>query len=606
MSAPAFGFSVGDIIAGIKLIKDLIESLDDAVGARPHYRRLIDEMRNLEQALTEVKNLRIDAQSQACQKIALEQAALQCQACIEAFLKKNAKFQPALGLQPTASTWRTNLRKIQWAVCRQDAVDKFRAEIAGHVLTINTLLATTQLAFTTFQADRTTQYHEASEAHHQEGHEARTLVKKNNEILNTQADLILTISRTVAHCSTQQQSKNLSEIMLKVLETNMKIYQLVLDTQKVQQAHMPQQIDRQQPIYFEDAHGRLSAFHIEFINCFEAFQAVMEIRFRHVPGLKKIQKNQYLIQEPSTKRRLNLQGPWESVFLPGRKVVMSMVFQTPQVTMTSCPGCQSENEVATDASQAQIQCSNPDCGIWYQRISEVDEVRDKQGEAKTTLGKRRRRDDLDSPAKRKTLGFRDEQPLSAHDYDGLSDDSDDEEDTVRQFRRVHVIHRRHRKSHQTEVASHQFDNASILPVPAPYTVPHLSLEHQDRLPPESLVPLPQVDNLRNFLISAPIEWNPDQYIRRFLLPTGEYVSCVLWNNIFHISGTDVIRCLNFRFQAFGRTIRHHKQFETEIFSELRSFKTGFDATTEESRSPFLDFLYRNNCVRTMGKQKVFY
>ena len=34
--------------------------------------------------------------------------------------------------------------------------------------------------------------------------------------------------------------------------------------------------------------------------------------------------------------------------------------------------------------------------------------------------------------------------------------------------------------------------------------------------------------VKYFLISAPVDWNPDQYIRRFLLPTGEYVSCVLW------------------------------------------------------------------------------
>ena len=34
--------------------------------------------------------------------------------------------------------------------------------------------------------------------------------------------------------------------------------------------------------------------------------------------------------------------------------------------------------------------------------------------------------------------------------------------------------------------------------------------------------------MKYFLISAPVDWTPDQYIRRFLLPTGEYVSCVLW------------------------------------------------------------------------------
>lgn len=34
--------------------------------------------------------------------------------------------------------------------------------------------------------------------------------------------------------------------------------------------------------------------------------------------------------------------------------------------------------------------------------------------------------------------------------------------------------------------------------------------------------------MKYFLISAPVDWSQDQYIRRFLLPTGEYVSCVLW------------------------------------------------------------------------------
>jgi transcription factor STE12 len=34
--------------------------------------------------------------------------------------------------------------------------------------------------------------------------------------------------------------------------------------------------------------------------------------------------------------------------------------------------------------------------------------------------------------------------------------------------------------------------------------------------------------VKYFLLSAPVDWQPDQLIRRFLLPTGDYVSCVLW------------------------------------------------------------------------------
>lgn len=112
--------------------------------------------------------------------------------------------------------------------------------------------------------------------------------------------------------------------------------------------------------------------------------------------------------------------------------------------------------------------------------------------------------------------------------------------------------------------------------------------------------------MKYFLISAPVDWQPDQYIRRFLLPTGEYVSCVLWNTLFHISGTDIVRCLSFRFQAFGRPVKNPKKFEEGIFSDLRNLKSGTDASLEEPKSPFLDFLYKNNCIRTQKKQKVFY
>lgn len=148
-------------------------------------------------------------------------------------------------------------------------------------------------------------------------------------------------------------------------------------------------------------------------------------------------------------------------------------------------------------------------------------------------------------------------------------------------------------------------HATMAPPQKPETF-MLSSEAQQSLPQDAQVALQQVDNLKYFLISAPVDWTQDQYIRRFLLPTGEYVSCVLWNNLFHISGTDIVRCLSFRFQAFGRPVKNSKKFEEGIFSDLRNLKSGTDASLEEPKSAFLDFLYKNNCIRTQKKQKVFY
>ena len=59
---------------------------------------------------------------------------------------------------------------------------------------------------------------------------------------------------------------------------------------------------------------------------------------------------------------------------------------------------------------------------------------------------------------------------------------------------------------------------------------------------------------RFFLASAPgsfelgkptdddtAEDEEERCLNRFLLPTGEMVSCVFWNGLYHITGTDIAR-----------------------------------------------------------------
>lgn len=121
-----------------------------------------------------------------------------------------------------------------------------------------------------------------------------------------------------------------------------------------------------------------------------------------------------------------------------------------------------------------------------------------------------------------------------------------------------------------------------------------------------------LDRLKFFLATAPSRWDTDQgadpsamsvpsmdpnelggpnslpsashpALNRFLLPTSEYVSCVLWNGLYHITGTDIVRALVFRFEAFGRPVKNMKKFEEGIFSDLRNLKPGVDACLEEPK-----------------------
>lgn len=145
MATPGFGFSVGDVLAGLHVVRKLIRALNDTAGSRAAYQKLISEFLTLEQALTSVHNLQV-VPAQAAEKIALEQVAQQCQHSIEKFMTKNAKFKDSLGVRPSSlSSWRSNLHKIQWALCRENEIEELRTEIAAHSTTINLILSTIQL-----------------------------------------------------------------------------------------------------------------------------------------------------------------------------------------------------------------------------------------------------------------------------------------------------------------------------------------------------------------------------------------------------------------------------------------------------------------------------
>lgn len=112
--------------------------------------------------------------------------------------------------------------------------------------------------------------------------------------------------------------------------------------------------------------------------------------------------------------------------------------------------------------------------------------------------------------------------------------------------------------------------------------------------------------LYDFLAGAPKEFTENEKIKKFQLKNGDFIHCVLWNMHFYITGTDIVKILVWRFQNAGRQIVSLKKFEEGVFSDLRNLKPGIDATLEGPRSDFLEFLYKNGCIRTQKKQKVFF
>jgi hypothetical protein len=112
--------------------------------------------------------------------------------------------------------------------------------------------------------------------------------------------------------------------------------------------------------------------------------------------------------------------------------------------------------------------------------------------------------------------------------------------------------------------------------------------------------------LQHFLANAPAQFGTNDQVQTFTMANQQTISCVLWRNAFFISGTDIVKIVQFRFLVAGQSIKNMKKFEEGVFSDLRNLKPGVDAVLENPRSEFLELLFKYGCIRTQKKQKVFF
>ena len=138
MAAP-FGFSAGDFVAGVGLVKDIIESLKDSVGASATYQALITELYTFQYALLLIRQLRLEDSANA--RPAIVQAISNFQTTISRFLEKNKKFAPYLRAGGSTSKWRDTLRKVQWSIFREEDVQTLKSELTMQISAINTSLS---------------------------------------------------------------------------------------------------------------------------------------------------------------------------------------------------------------------------------------------------------------------------------------------------------------------------------------------------------------------------------------------------------------------------------------------------------------------------------
>ncbi|KAL8740270.1 MAG: hypothetical protein Q9190_007005 [Brigantiaea leucoxantha] len=317
MSA-GFGFSVGDVIAGLRLIKQSIEALQDSKGSSADCEALDHEIDSLKDSLEAVDDLHLDERLGASSKqsIAVREAIERCWRCIDQFLSVTAGYRQWLrGKVPSHLAWKANLKKIQWALCKKDDVKKFRAQLERHSSSINMLLVTLQVQQSFERKQQQEQCVEAAQ-------DSRMTVINVEENLKSATKLFVGLSLEQRHLFQCLLESN-NRLVQANEQINAELQQMRLMVQT--QLEIPPQVALQRPVTLLDACGSISAFHLDFINCTEAFLAVLKIRFHQQgvndDGIQMLENSQFVLQDH--KGNIDLSQPWQKIFRPNQKVDMT-------------------------------------------------------------------------------------------------------------------------------------------------------------------------------------------------------------------------------------------------------------------------------------------
>jgi len=209
-------------------------------------------------------------------------------------------------------------------MCKRKDVVQFKTDLLAHTESIQLLLATIQMK--NVNLGRKSQ----QSAQRSFGSQIQDGFSSCMRKLSILGNALISISAQAQKCI---------ENSRRIISMNIRVFQVVLNIQNLLMT-IPGQVERQQPVYLNDALGRYSPFHLEFIKCPEALISVLSINFKWLGSAsKKIQNGEFTVHDSRTKRDIDLSRPWDECFLPGQHVEMSMVFDRLAGSGMSCPKC---------------------------------------------------------------------------------------------------------------------------------------------------------------------------------------------------------------------------------------------------------------------------
>lgn len=169
--------------------------------------------------------------------------------------------------------------------------------------------------------------------------EVRDQLRENNALVSASNAIVSKVKDALRLDWVAQFGTDIKEFMTKIITINLATYHTVISIQGIITGGLQRSLNYE-PFILEDAIGRIAPVHMQFINSWEAFDAVLELRFRKLQGHTKVRRQEYVLQEHTTHREISRTREWEGSFLPGQKIEMSFIFVSEkEANDSSCPSC---------------------------------------------------------------------------------------------------------------------------------------------------------------------------------------------------------------------------------------------------------------------------
>jgi hypothetical protein len=127
----AFGFSVGDFLAGLQLVYSVSASLKASTGSRAKFQHLISELDDLGEVLQAIKTLPCPP-GQEPRLFTIQNAVTKCNEDIAAFVQKKKRYKKAFDAKAGEKWWISVSKKVSWELFEKGDISEFKDVIHGH------------------------------------------------------------------------------------------------------------------------------------------------------------------------------------------------------------------------------------------------------------------------------------------------------------------------------------------------------------------------------------------------------------------------------------------------------------------------------------------